>query len=527
MSDDKPGPDRILIFDTTLRDGEQSPGASMNHLEKVEVARALVALGVDVIEAGFPIASNGDFEAVRAIAAEVAGASVCGLARCNDRDIDRAWEALRYAQKPRIHLFLATSAIHREHKLRMTTGQVVEKAVASVRRAKAYCEDIEFSPEDAARTELDFLCEVVEAAIEAGATTVNIPDTVGYATPTQYAGVIRALRERVPNIAKAVISTHCHDDLGMAVANSLAACEAGARQVECTINGIGERAGNAALEEVVMALKTRQDFYGFTTNIKTERLYPTSRMVSTITGMTVQRNKAIVGRNAFAHESGIHQDGMLKERSTYEIIRPEDVGVPKTDLVLGKHSGRHALRDRVSELGYHLNEAQLNVLFDDFKALADKKKEVFDEDLIVLIEKHIQDVTPVWQLVSMHTTAGTGLLPTATVAIRNPEGLVIQDAAIGDGPVDAIFKAVERVTGIAANLKEFSVRGVTAGKDAQGEVSLELEVTSDDRAFRGRAASTDIIEASAEAYINAVNAIVTRRERDQAREVIGRPGAGA
>ena len=527
MADDVADADRILIFDTTLRDGEQSPGASMNHAEKLEVARALAGLGVDVIEAGFPIASPGDFEAVRAIAAEISGSSICGLARCNDRDIDRAWEALQYAQKPRIHLFLATSAIHREHKLRMTAAQVVEKAVASVRRAKGYCDDIEFSPEDAARTEVDFLCEVVEAAIEAGATTVNIPDTVGYATPTQYAAVIRALRERVPNIGRAVISTHCHDDLGMAVANSLAAVEAGARQIECTINGIGERAGNAALEEIVMALKTRHDYYKVDTRIKTERLYPVSRMVSTITGMVVQRNKAIVGRNAFAHESGIHQDGMLKERSTYEIMRPEDVGVPKTDLVLGKHSGRHALRDRVTELGYHLNDAQVEILFDDFKALADKKKEVYDEDLIVLIEKHLEDVTPAWKLVSLHTTAGTGLLPTATVCIRNPEGQLLQDAAIGDGPVDAIFKAVERVTGIAANLKEFGVRGVTAGKDAQGEVSLELEVMTDDRSFRGRAASTDIIEASAEAYINAINAIVTRRERDQPREVIGRPGAGA
>ena len=523
----KPDPNRILIFDTTLRDGEQSPGASMTHVEKLEVARALAGLGVDIIEAGFPIASNGDFEAVRAIATEIAGSSVCGLARCNARDIDRAWEALRYAQQPRIHLFLATSAIHREHKLRMTTAQVVEKAVASVRQAKALCPDIEFSPEDAARTEIDFLCEVVEAAIEAGATTVNIPDTVGYATPTQYAQVIRTLRERVRNIDRAVISTHCHDDLGMAVANSLAAVEAGARQIECTINGIGERAGNAALEEIVMALNTRADYYGVTTGVKTERLYPLSRMVSTITGLAVQRNKAIVGRNAFAHESGIHQDGMLKERSTYEIMRPEDVGVPKTDLVLGKHSGRHALRDRVTELGYHLNDEQLNVVFDEFKTLADKKKEVYDEDLIVLIEKQLQDVTPVWQLVSMHTTAGTGILPTATVCIRNPEGHIVQDAAIGDGPVDAIFKAVERVTGIAANLKEFAVRGVTEGKDAQGEVTLELEVVSDHGSFRGRAASTDIIEASAQAYINAVNAIITRRERSQPREVIGRPGAGA
>ncbi len=518
---------RIRIFDTTLRDGEQSPGASMNMAEKIEVARALAGLGVDIIEAGFPIASPGDFEAVRAIAAEVTGSSVCGLARCTERDIDRAWEAIKHAQTPRIHIFLATSAIHREHKLRMTREQIIERAVAGVRQGKALCPDIEFSPEDAARTEIDFLCDVVEAAIEAGATTVNIPDTVGYATPTQYAHVIRTLRERVKNIEKAIVSTHCHDDLGLAVANSLAGCEAGARQVECTINGLGERAGNAALEEVVMALKTRFDYYGLTTNIKTERLYPVSRMVSTITGLTVQRNKAIVGRNAFAHESGIHQDGMLKERSTYEIMRPEEVGVPKTDLVLGKHSGRHALRDRVNELGYHLNEEQVEILFNDFKTLADKKKEVYDDDLVVLIEKHIQSVPAHWSLVSLHTTAGTSITPTATISIRRPDGQLVQDAAIGDGPVDAIFKAVERVTGIAANLKEFGVRGVTAGKDAQGEVSLELEVESDDRTFRGRAASTDIIEASAEAYLNAVNAIYARRERDHPREVIGRPGAGA
>jgi 2-isopropylmalate synthase len=527
MADANPDDRRIRIFDTTLRDGEQSPGASMNMAEKVEVARSLAALGVDIIEAGFPIASQGDFEAVRAIATEVAGATVCGLARCNDRDIDRAAEALKYAQAPRVHVFLATSAIHREHKLKMTRAEVIERAVESVRRAKAFTPDVEFSPEDAARTEVDFLCDVVQATIEAGATTVNIPDTVGYAVPTHYAGVIRTLRERVPNIGRAIISVHCHNDLGLAVANSLAACEAGARQVECTINGIGERAGNAALEEIVMALRTRHDYYGLTTGIKTERLYPVSRMVSTITGLTVQRNKAIVGRNAFAHEAGIHQDGMLKEPSTYEIMRPEEVGVPRTDLVLGKHSGRHALRDRVTEMGYTLNEPQLETLFNDFKALADKKKEVYDEDLAVLIEKHIQDVPAHWSLISLHTTAGSSVLPTATVSIRRPDGVIVQDAAIGDGPVDAIFKAVERVTGVRANLREFAVRGVTAGKDAQGEVSLELEVESDDRTFHGRAASTDIIEASAEAYLNAVNAIAHRRERDQPREVIGRPGAGA
>jgi 2-isopropylmalate synthase len=409
----------------------------------------------------------------------------------------------------------------------MTPAQIVERAVGSVRRAKSYCPDIEFSPEDAARTEIDFLCEVVEAAIEAGATTVNIPDTVGYATPSQYAGVIRALKSRVRNIDNVIISTHCHDDLGMAVANSLAGVEAGARQVECTMNGIGERAGNAALEEIVMALKTRHDYFGLTTGVKTERLYPVSRMLSTITGLAVQRNKAIVGRNAFAHESGIHQDGMLKERSTYEIMKPEDVGVPQTDLVLGKHSGRHALRDRVAELGYRLSEEQFEQLFDDFKTLADRKKEVYDEDLAVLIEKYLEDRPAPWQLVSLHTTAGTSVLPTATISIRRPDGEVVQDAAIGDGPVDAIFKAVERVTGVHANLHEFVVRGVTKGMDAQGEVTLELEVESDDHSYRGRAASTDIIEASALAYLNAVNAIHTRKERGPVREVVGRPGAGA
>ncbi len=520
-------PDRVVIFDTTLRDGEQSPGASMNMAEKLEVARGLALLGVDVIEAGFPIASQGDFEAVRAIATEVAGASVCALARCNDRDIDRAWEAVQFAQKPRIHVFLATSAIHREHKLRMTKEQIIERAVTSVRRAKSVCADVEFSPEDAARTELDFLCEVVQAAIEAGATTVNIPDTVGYATPIQYSKVIRTLIERVPSIGRAVVSTHCHDDLGLATANSLAGVEAGARQIECTINGIGERAGNAALEEVVMALKTRFDYYGLTTGIKTERLYPMSRLLTSMTGLSVQRNKAIVGRNAFAHESGIHQDGMLKERSTYEIMRPEDVGVPRTDLVLGKHSGRHALKDRVAELGHNLSDEQLESLFTDFKALADKKKEVYDDDLLVLIEKYLEHIPAQWSLVGLHTTAGMSLLPTATVSIRRPDGEIAQDAAIGDGPVDAIFKAVERVTGVRANLREFVVRSVTQGKDAQGEVTLELEVESGDRSFRGRAASTDIIEASAQAYVNAVNAIAAHRDRGHVREVVGRPGAGA
>src|SRR5437762_2178699 len=376
---DSAQPRHIKVFDTTLRDGEQSPGCSMNLHEKMEVAQALVDLGVDIIEAGFPIASPGDFEAVREIANTIRGNSViAGLARCNDADIDRAWEALKRAPRARIHVFLATSAIHREFKLKMTREEIVARAVAGVKRAVGYCDDIEFSPEDAARTESDFLCQVVEKAIAAGATTVNIPDTVGYATPSQYFHVISHLKKNVANIDKAIISTHCHNDLGLAVANSLAGLEAGARQVECTINGLGERAGNAALEEIVMALRTRHDFYKLTTGINTKKLCAASRLVSTITGMLVQRNKAIVGQNAFAHEAGIHQHGMLQERTTYEIMRPEDVGFTGSNLVLGKHSGRHAFRDRIASLGYTLDEKILSQVFDDFIALADKKKDVYD-----------------------------------------------------------------------------------------------------------------------------------------------------
>jgi 2-isopropylmalate synthase len=386
MSDARP----IRIFDTTLRDGEQSPGCSMNLSEKLEVAQALISLGVDIIEAGFPIASPGDFEAVREIASNFHGATICGLARCNEKDIDRAWEALKHSDDPRIHVFLATSAIHREFKLKMTPEEIIERAVKGVRHAVQYCDNVEFSPEDAARTELDFLCQVVEKTIEAGATTINIPDTVGYATPQQMHRVISTLRERVPNIDQAVISVHCHDDLGLAVANSLAAVEAGAGQIECTVNGIGERAGNCSLEEVVMAMRVRGDHYPCDTQVVSKRLVPTSRLVSAITGMQVQRNKAIVGRNAFAHEAGIHQDGMLKERSTYEIMRPEDVGFEKTDLVLGKHSGRAALADRARELGYRLTGEQLQMVFEEFKKLADKKKNVYDGDIRALINNELR-----------------------------------------------------------------------------------------------------------------------------------------
>ena len=377
----------IKIFDTTLRDGEQSPGCSMDRAQKMEFAQALVDLGVDVIEAGFPIASPGDFESVREIAKTFKGAEICGLARSNDQDIDRAWEALEGAESPRIHVFLATSAIHREFKLNMTPDEIIDRAVAGVKRAKGYCESIEFSPEDAARTEIDFLCRVVEAVIEAGATTVNIPDTVGYATPAQMEHVIKSLVDRVPNIDKAVISVHCHDDLGLAVANSLAGVQGGAGQIECTINGIGERAGNCSLEEIVMALRTRNDYYQCDTGINSQQLVPISRLLTRLTGMQIQRNKAIVGRNAFAHEAGIHQDGMLKERTTYEIMKPEDVGFAKTDLVLGKHSGRAALGDRAKQLGFDIEGDQLKQLFGEFKKLADEQKEIQDEDVVALIEQ--------------------------------------------------------------------------------------------------------------------------------------------
>jgi len=502
MSDSR----RIIIFDTTLRDGEQSPGCSMNQPEKLEMAHALADLGVDVIEAGFPIASPGDFEAVREIARKVRGATICGLARCNQDDIDRAWEALKEARRPRIHVFLATSAIHREFKLRMDKQEIIQRAVAGVKRAVGYCDDVEFSPEDAARTEPDFLCQVVEAAIDAGATTVNIPDTVGYATPSHMAQVIRTLKERVPNIDRAVISVHCHNDLGLAVANSLAAVEAGAGQIECTINGIGERAGNCSLEEVVMALRTRQDFYHAHTGINTRRLVPTSRLLTTITGMQVQRNKAIVGRNAFAHEAGIHQDGMLKEPRTYEIMRPEDVGLSKTDLVLGKHSGRAALSDHARALGYELTGEQLQTVFTQFKELADKKKEVYDSDILALIEQEIRDVPEAWSLVRYRLATGSGTVPSVVLTLRRGSEEMTKEVTSGDGPFDAIFWAIEQITGIEVVCKDFRVHSVSVGKDAQAEVTVEVEHQGE--IFRGRGVSTDSIEASTRAFLNAINRIM-------------------
>jgi 2-isopropylmalate synthase len=508
--------DRLIIFDTTLRDGEQSPGASMNLAEKLEVAHALKDLGVDIIEAGFPIASPGDFEAVQRIAREVHGPIICGLARCNTADIDRAWEALRDSTRPRIHVFLATSAIHREFKLRMTPAEIIERAVEGVQRAKGYCDNVEFSPEDAARTELDFLAEVVERAVESGATTVNIPDTVGYAVPEQYAAAIRHLKKHVRGIDNVVISVHCHDDLGLAVANSLAALREGARQVECTINGIGERAGNCALEEVVMAVKTRPDYFGLTTGIKTQLLFPTSRKVSRVTGLVVQRNKAVVGQNAFAHEAGIHQDGMLKHRNTYEIMRPEDVGLPRTELVLGKHSGRHALRQRVQELGYHLDEAQLQKVFDDFKVLADRKKVVYDADIEALAESQIHKGGPqaqMWALETFTTNAGTGTIPMAAVCLWRQDGTIVREAAMGDGPIDAVFTCIERITGIEVKLHDYRVRSLTTGEDAQGEALVEVEYQG--KMLRGRGVSTDIVEASAQAFLQVINRIALRQQLDE------------
>ncbi len=506
MSDNR----QIRIFDTTLRDGEQSPGCSMNLKEKLEVAQALIDLGVDIIEAGFPIASPGDFESVREIATTLGNRDVeiCGLARSNDKDIDRAWEALKHSSNPRIHVFLATSAIHREFKLNMTPDEIISRAVAGVKRAKGYCDNIEFSPEDAARTELDFLCRVVEEVIAAGATTVNIPDTVGYATPDHIHNVISTLMNRVPNIDQAVISIHCHDDLGMAVANSLAAVEAGAGQIECTINGIGERAGNTALEEVVMAMRTRNDFYNCDTRIDSKRLVPASRLVSAVTGVNVQRNKAIVGRNAFAHEAGIHQDGMLKERSTYEIMRPEDVGFAATDLVLGKHSGRAALADRAKQLGFQLTGDQLQKVFEKFKKLADRKKEVFDGDIVALVQNEILAKTTEreWKLVTYTVELTYKSTPKISLTLQHGDEEKSVEVCDGSGVVDAAFLAVQKITGVDLDCKEFQIQSSTLGRDANGEVTIETEYEGD--IYRGRAVSMDCVEASIKAILNATNRIL-------------------
>jgi 2-isopropylmalate synthase len=506
--------DTVRIFDTTLRDGEQSPGATLTLPEKLEIARHLEAMGVDVIEAGFPISSEGDFESVRAIAGEVVASTVCGLARCTPKDIERAGEAVRHAARPRVHLFLATSKIHRDHKLRKGKAELLELAVRSIQQAREYTGDIEFSPEDASRTELEFLEEMVIAAVEAGATTINMPDTVGYATPKSY-GEIFAHVAKLPAVRErgVILSSHCHNDLGLAVANSLAAVENGARQVECTINGIGERAGNAALEEIVMALRTRADHYKIGTRIDTTKIVPLSRMVSTLTGLVVQRNKAIVGENAFAHESGIHQDGVLKYRETYEIMDPATVGLSKNSLVLGKHSGRHAFRDRVTQLGYTLTDEQIEHAFVKFKALADKKKEVFDEDIEALVDDQLELTHGLWELVQLQVVAGSTTIPTATVVLRDSNGADVRAAADGDGPVDAIYSAIQRLTGIEVSVRDYRIRAVTRGKEAQGEVQIELEHSN--RRIRGRGLSTDILEASALAYLAAINRLRSLDQRDR------------
>jgi 2-isopropylmalate synthase len=504
--------DHLIVFDTTLRDGEQSPGASMNREEKVRIARALERLRVDVIEAGFPIASQGDFEAVKAVAETVKDSTICGLARALEKDICRAGEALAGANSGRIHTFIATSPIHMEKKLRMTPDQVVEQAVWAVRKARSFTDDVEFSPEDAGRSEIDFLCRVLEAVIEAGARTLNIPDTVGYAMPQQFGSLIGQLRERIPNSDKAVFSVHCHNDLGLAVANSLAAVQAGARQVECTINGLGERAGNAALEEIVMAVRTRQDLFGCDTRLDTPQIVNCSRLVSGITGFPVQPNKAIVGANAFAHESGIHQDGVLKHRETYEIMRAQDVGWTQNRMVLGKHSGRNAFRSKLAEIGISFeSEKELNAAFSRFKDLADKKHEIFDEDLQALVTDATADAAAErFRLVSMKVCSETGETPRADLVL-GVDGTEEPGASIGSGPVDATFRAIESIVNSGATLKLYSVNAITSGTDAQGEVTVRLE--KDGRVVNGAGADTDIVIASAKAYLAAVNRITQPGKR--------------
>jgi 2-isopropylmalate synthase len=504
--------DHLIIFDTTLRDGEQSPGASMTRDEKVRIAKALEKLRVDVIEAGFPVASHGDFDAVKAVAEGIKDCTVCGLARALEKDIVCAGEALKSANSGRIHTFIATSPIHMEKKLRMTPDQVLEQAVWAVRKARDYCDDVEFSPEDAGRSDIDFLCRVLEAVIDAGARTLNIPDTVGYAMPHQFGSLIAQLRERIPNADKAVFSVHCHNDLGLAVANSLAAVRNGARQVECTINGLGERAGNAALEEVAMAVRTRQDLFGCDTRLDTTQIVSCSRLVSGITGFPVQPNKAIVGANAFAHESGIHQDGVLKHRETYEIMRAQDVGWSHNRMVLGKHSGRNAFRVRLAELGIAFDtEEELNAAFGRFKDLADKKHEIFDEDLQALVTVATLDAANERvKLLSMRVCSETGETPAAQVVL-SLDGEERRGNATGGGPVDATFRAIESIVDSGSTLKLYSVNAITSGTDAQGEVTVRLEKAG--HIVNGAGADTDIVIASAKAYLNAVNKIMQPQAR--------------
>ncbi|WAC07347.1 MAG: 2-isopropylmalate synthase [Thermodesulfobacteriota bacterium] len=495
--------EKILIFDTTLRDGEQSPGFSMNIQEKMQVAKQLEKLNVDIMEAGFPIASEGDFQAVRAIAKNIKHSKIAALARTEDKDIDRAWEAIKEAAHPVIHTFISTSELHLKYQLYLSQEEVLEKAIHAVKRAKSYTPYVEFSAMDATRTDREYLCRVVEEAIKAGAVTINIPDTVGYAIPQEFGDLINHLMKNVSNIHRAILSVHCHNDLGLAVANALAAVQYGVRQVECTINGIGERAGNASMEEIVMSIRTRKDFFKHLyTQIVTEQIHPTSRLLTQITGISVQPNKAIVGSNAFAHESGIHQDGLLKEKITYEIMTPESIGISQSTLVLGKHSGRHAFKDRLKKLGYELSDEEVNILFKQFKDLADKKKEVFDEDLEALIAEEFLRIPEKYKLINLNAISGTGAIPTATVEME-VDGMVVKEAGFGDGPVDAAFKTIAKITGTKSKLLKFLVNAITGGTDAQGEVTVRLEENG--LVATGQGAHTDIILASAKAYINALN----------------------
>ena len=501
--------DRVIIFDTTLRDGEQAAGGMLNIQEKLQIARQLEKLGVDVIEAGFPASSPGDSEAVKLIAREVRTPVVCGLARAHPDDIDSAWEAVREAEHPRIHVFLSASDIHLVYQLKKGRDEILQMARDMVARAKQYTDDIEFSPMDASRTEAEYLYQILEAVINAGATTVNMPDTVGYAVPGEFGNLIEGILKNVPNINRAVVSVHCHNDLGLAVANSLECVRRGARQVECTINGIGERAGNASLEEIVMAIKTRSDSFNLSTNIDTTQIYRTSRLVSELTGFPVQPNKAIIGANAFRHESGIHQDGVIKMPITYEIMDPRMIGIPASSLVLGKLSGRHAFKERLAELGYSLSEADFDRAFIAFKELADKKKEVTDKDIESLVAEEQRTVSEVYHLDRIQVSCGDRGIPTAAVRLTAPDGRVLADAAIGTGPVDAVCKAINRLVGVPNVLTEFSVKSVTEGIDAIGEVLIRIE--SDGITYTGRGADTDIIVASAKAYINALNRLLAAK----------------
>ena len=505
--------DNIMIFDTTLRDGEQAPGFSMSVEQKLKMAKQLERLGVDVIEAGFPIASEGDFEAVKIIAKEITSCTITALCRTTKQDIDKAWEALQHARSPRIHTFIATSDIHLEHKLCKSHDEVIEMAIDAVRYAKSLTPDVEFSAEDAVRSDIGFLCQVVEAVIEAGATVVNIPDTVGYSIPVEFGSIIESIIENVPNSDKAVFSVHCHNDLGLAVANSIAAVQHGARQVECTVNGIGERAGNASLEEFVMALRTRKNYLCCDSSVNTKEIYRSSQLLTHLTGITVQRNKAIVGANAFSHEAGIHQHGMMKHATTYEIMTPQSVGIPHSKLVLGKHSGRHALAKRYKELGYELTPEQLNQAYLEFTLLADKKKEIFDADLIAILHDDNSEIPEAYTLVGLQVVSGLHLTPTATVKLKN-EDSILEDSAVGDGPVDATYQAIDRITNIRGKLKDYNISAVSKGKDAMGEVLIQLE--NNGAIYVGRAASTDVIEASAKAYLQAINRVVDHQKVQKA-----------